>query len=568
MDIVSILTDLPVAGGADAAAPAPILGLDAQPPFADLLLAPDAAGPPVDPAFAAVLPANGNSLPVPRQAVAAETAEALPPATSGDAEDDGGADAEPMWLPLSLDLPMVAARSLTPMAAPVTAPAPSDAGVTAEAQDAPSHAARDENDNIAPLPSHGAAVAARVAVPAGAIMTPDPVPVAVPETVVSPASPDPVRHSNAAMAMPGAVPTAPVPAGDAASLTAPAVTTSMLVSLPVMPAMTPVGVTDRSLPDSLSASQLPVPAASAQSAAPVAVLAAVPPSPTASPVMFTTAMPDGLSPRPAVLAAADRPIAGGRDGAILAQSAVTGAGPSANGSSATVVPPFAPIPAIMPDGLSPRLVATTAANPPATDARDDAAQAVAAPSSVERGAAQPVLPDGPQAPTPALVAAAPVGIAAPALVEAARAPAPQTPVLDTGRADWLDTLVDRIEEARATGPVRVTHMKLLPDALGALDVRIRIEGERVHVTFTTDSPDARAIIADAAPKLAEMAEARGVRLGQTQVDLGAGAGGGQQRAAGGRDAELPAALSARRDQADAEPETATARPRATRDRLA
>jgi len=113
-------------------------------------------------------------------------------------------------------------------------------------------------------------------------------------------------------------------------------------------------------------------------------------------------------------------------------------------------------------------------------------------------------------------------------------------------------------------------MKLLPDALGALDVRIRVEGERVHVTFTTDSPDARAIIADAAPKLAEMAEARGVRLGQTQVDLGAGAnGGGQQRAAGGRDADLPAApASVRRDQAEAEPETPANRPRATRDRLA
>lgn len=544
MDIVSILTDMPVAGGVDAAAPAPIMGSDAPPPFADLLLMPDAANVPATlPAMspAAFLPGGGKDLPVIRQPVAAEAEGAPSPATGGEAEDDGGADADPMWLPLSLDLPTVTARSPTPMATPVivavegaasSAPPVTETQIQ-DARPAETKAACPDTDgDDAAVPSPLAA--GRPFAPAARAMAPI-APAIAPEAAETlPASPGPAEHrvpdmvtstlGAAARAASGGspqvvdpVPAVPMPAGGATSLVAPVVATAgttvvapmppsglSLAPSPQMPPIPPAtGAIDGSLPEGISGFQPPL-SAPTQSVSPVA-----------APAVMTT--PADPAPRDIVMTAGDRPVPGVRDAAVSA----------------------APIVA-------------------------------AASSPAERTAAQPVASDSPQAPAPVAVAAAPIGIAAAPAVEAPRAPSPQTPVLDTGRAEWLDTLVDRIEEARSTGPVRVTHMKLLPDALGALDVRIRLEGERVHVTFTTDSPEARAIIADAAPKLAEMAEARGVRLGQTQVDLGAGAGGGgQQRAAGGRDADLPAAPpSVRRDEAKPETETATGRPRATRGRLA
>jgi flagellar hook-length control protein FliK len=91
-------------------------------------------------------------------------------------------------------------------------------------------------------------------------------------------------------------------------------------------------------------------------------------------------------------------------------------------------------------------------------------------------------------------------------------------------------MIEHIEALRDAGPVRDTRIRLAPDALGGVDVSIRHEGDRVHVHFTAETASARLLLTEAQPRLAELAEARGLKLGQTSVDGGStGQGAPDQR---------------------------------------
>lgn len=98
--------------------------------------------------------------------------------------------------------------------------------------------------------------------------------------------------------------------------------------------------------------------------------------------------------------------------------------------------------------------------------------------------------------------------------------------LDLSRDDWAGKMVDRIASLRDAAEATDTRIRLAPENLGNVDVSIRRDGDRLHVHFTAENPAARQLIAEAAPRLSELAEARGVKLGQTSVDGGAG---GQQQ---------------------------------------
>jgi hypothetical protein len=169
---------------------------------------------------------------------------------------------------------------------------------------------------------------------------------------------------------------------------------------------------------------------------------------------------------------------------------------------------------------------------PATQRSADIATAMVTPQTM-RG--EPVaLPAAADASTSTPAPAIATGMAVAAPAPALATPLPQAvaqamPSIDTSRADWIATLVDRIDEARGADGARSTQMKLRPDALGMLEVRIRIDGEQTHVSFRTDNPAAHALITEATQRLADMAEARGLKLGQTQVDLSSGNPGGQRR---------------------------------------
>lgn len=100
-------------------------------------------------------------------------------------------------------------------------------------------------------------------------------------------------------------------------------------------------------------------------------------------------------------------------------------------------------------------------------------------------------------------------------------PAPRAlPPIDMRREDWTRALIDRIGAVHDVANARDTRITLMPDALGKIEVALRQDGDTVHVQFAADAPATRALLADAQPRLAELAEARGLRLGDASVSAG------------------------------------------------
>ena len=122
---------------------------------------------------------------------------------------------------------------------------------------------------------------------------------------------------------------------------------------------------------------------------------------------------------------------------------------------------------------------------------------------------------------------APLAAAAPvhALAPTADAQAP----LDMRQERWPSAMIERIDMVRDAANATDTRIRLIPDALGAIDVAVRRDGDTVHVHFTAEQAATRTLLQEAQPRLAELADARGLKLSQGTVD--AGAGQQQQRAA-------------------------------------
>jgi len=132
----------------------------------------------------------------------------------------------------------------------------------------------------------------------------------------------------------------------------------------------------------------------------------------------------------------------------------------------------------------------------------------------------PLAPAGPTSAT-ATAALAPAPIAAPAV----------SGPIDVRHERWPTAMIERIEIIRTAvaeaADAADTRIRLIPDALGAIDVDVRRDGDTLHVRFTADQPQTRALLHDAQPRLAEAAEQRGLKLGQTSI--GADAGGQAQQ---------------------------------------
>lgn len=99
--------------------------------------------------------------------------------------------------------------------------------------------------------------------------------------------------------------------------------------------------------------------------------------------------------------------------------------------------------------------------------------------------------------------------------------------LDLSRDDWTGKMIERIAALRDGVEAADTRIRLAPENLGTVDVSIRRDGDRIQVHFTAENPATRQLLADAAPRLAELAEARGLKLGQSSVDSGSGNARGQ-----------------------------------------
>ena len=121
-------------------------------------------------------------------------------------------------------------------------------------------------------------------------------------------------------------------------------------------------------------------------------------------------------------------------------------------------------------------------------------------------------------------------LAATAQAEAASRPVVQAtadaqhPALDLRDDRGLHGMIDRIEMLRDEANANDTRIRLVPDALGGVDVSLRKDGDTLQIHFAADTQATRTLLNDAQPRLAELADARGVKLGQTSVDAGTGGG--------------------------------------------
>lgn len=165
----------------------------------------------------------------------------------------------------------------------------------------------------------------------------------------------------------------------------------------------------------------------------------------------------------------------------------------------TVAPPVMPLPPVAPPAATlPALFALAMVAD--RDARDEMT-----PSPT------------PAAPILQPVAAAPIAPASDA----------QRQTLDLGRQDWPQKMIDHIEALRDNANANDTSIRLKPEVLGQVDVSLKTHGDgAISIRFTADQPTTRILLLDAAPQLTAAAEARGIRLSGTSVDLG---GQGDQR---------------------------------------
>uniref|UniRef100_UPI00261C292F flagellar hook-length control protein FliK n=1 Tax=uncultured Sphingomonas sp. TaxID=158754 RepID=UPI00261C292F len=140
-------------------------------------------------------------------------------------------------------------------------------------------------------------------------------------------------------------------------------------------------------------------------------------------------------------------------------------------------------------------------------------------SALHRDAA---LREDRRAPVDALAApglVAPVTTVAPAM-------AAQDAPLDMRQDQWPQGMIDRIEALRDQADANDTRIRLVPDALGTIDIAISRRDDQVHVRFEAEQAQTRAMLAQAQPELTALASARGLKLGEAGVDPG------QQQAAG------------------------------------
>ena len=260
--------------------------------------------------------------------------------------------------------------------------------------------------------------------------------------------------------------------------------------------------------------------------------AGVPAAPTAQPVL-PTAVPvqppvDRVAPGPGVLADLAAPAPDDPRAPLRAGS------PSATLPEPSGEAPAAPVEQRPAQPSEPAaLVTRESRHEPGEPARQIAqpalATAVPVQPPVDRMAQGPAtLADftapAPHAPRrdPDDAAPAPIQLAASAPAPVASTADAQQSALDLRQERWPHAMIDRIERLRDAADATDTRIRLVPDALGQVDVAVRRDGDTVHVHFTAEQAATRTLLADAQPRLAEIAEARGLRLGQTGVDGGTG----------------------------------------------
>jgi flagellar hook-length control protein FliK len=257
----------------------------------------------------------------------------------------------------------------------------------------------------------------------------------------------------------------------------------------------------------------------------------------------------GKPAAPADASSADSPEAGTGQSAFARLETLVSAKPSTsqndgteNGASTTDDGKARPTPKTSAAQLSELIARLTDSPKPATASAPQAAAPAAA--TINAAIAQAVRHagrDDQTAADPTSLNAPTLGVApaAPSVsangINAAQGPAAPTPAdeminhhLDLAKdSEWLDTLARDI--TRAAQSDAKLRFDLNPEHLGSLKVELLNGTNGTSVKMTTETEAARAILADAQPRLVAEARAQGLRISEAHVNLG-GQGGGHRPA--------------------------------------
>lgn len=198
--------------------------------------------------------------------------------------------------------------------------------------------------------------------------------------------------------------------------------------------------------------------------------------------------------------------------APLMARAVSEAGPGAVAvATPAAVDPLAPLP------IEPAAVRTTGRDAaPAEVGRVDPTPPSA---STERSADQPRTPD-PALAVAALLPAALATAATPAAIPAAPSFLPGQPVIDLRSPRAPQQIAEQVLwtlDATPDGGVGEVTLRLHPPEMGALEVRLRLDADRVQLQFQVADTGVRDAVQTSLPNLAAMLAARGLSLDQAQV---------------------------------------------------
>jgi flagellar hook-length control protein FliK len=262
-------------------------------------------------------------------------------------------------------------------------------------------------------------------------------------------------------------------------------------------------------------------------AAPVAAPAiAAAPAPATPPKIETKSgkTPAPTAPLPtAAPSLAPAPIAAGRIGQVKAQAKTDETGADTGSEEPTAALDAAAKEAI---SAAKRVIGASlrAAGPALAEAAPKAVRAVASALHTVTDA----LPRALAAETRVAIddIAAATALAAPAAAAPASAAAQPREVagptadraLDLANdAEWLDRLARDI--AQAAGNEGTIRFRLHPQTLGHLSIELSQGDHGTSIRLTADTEQARAILADAQPRLVAEARAQGVRIAESHVDL-------------------------------------------------
>ncbi len=207
-----------------------------------------------------------------------------------------------------------------------------------------------------------------------------------------------------------------------------------------------------------------------------------------------------------------------RDGGALPRSSGA-ASPAASTAAAAVPTALAPPPAPVASTAATTATAMAAAAALAADA-----EALA--PSLPGGDAAPVLPGAPAGNAPAATdpgaGAALFGPLLQNLASVAEArPAPAFPPalsapVDMQAADFDDAIGARVGWL-ADQKIGHAHIRVTPNDLGPVEVKLQLDGDRVHATFSSAHAEVRQALESGLPRLREMLGEQGLQLAQADV---------------------------------------------------